>query len=74
MIYNGAVNNDTAPSVRPSVCLTRDLVFQFHIGHFAPCRQPHTPRPVGGVQLPIGSPGAQGGGGVSERDESDAGD
>lgn len=82
MIYNNTVNNDTALSVclsiPPSGCLslTRDFVFQFHVGHFAPRRQPHSPRPIGGVQLPIGGPGTQtrGGGQRSERDEGEAGD
>lgn len=45
--------------LRVSLSLTRDFVFQFHIGHFAPGRHSHASRPVRGIQLPVGGPGTQ---------------
>lgn len=43
------------------VCLslTRDFVLQFDVSHFSPRRQTHSSRPIRGIQLPVGSPGAQ---------------
>ncbi len=58
MIYNrgSASKQRHCPVCLP---LTRDFVFQLHVGDFAPGRQTHASRPVRGVQLPVGSPGTQ---------------
>lgn len=39
--------------------LTRDFVFQLHVGHLAPRRQTHATRPVGRIQLPVSGPRTQ---------------
>lgn len=58
MIYN---SGSASKQWHCSVCffLTRDFVFQFHVGHLAPGRHTHASRPVRSIQLPICSPGTQ---------------
>jgi len=36
--------------------LTRDFVLQLHVGHFASSCHAHASRPIGSIQLPVGSP------------------